>query len=209
MSRKKQNLTFREPDMYKCNFEMLEQLPQIIGVKNSELARQFDVSQLQMIRYRKQGNMPVKMLVDLCNKYKLRISCFIHTSTFTKPETYVWHSRMKIRWRHDVLKHKIENELSIRETQRILKCAYASIHRWTDSTASIDNIIHVCNELRWNMREFITDVSIPDIEQERSKTQLLHEIMILKMELKKEREANECTPYMNAADKPVTFNKNK
>ena len=184
---------------YHINHNLLLIIQDILSVKNSDMADALGIAAPNLWRYKKKGDMPMSVLLSICNLYGIRPSAFICIDPVQKFE--IQSNTIKHQWffNSKKMQERIEKEITKTEAQKLLKCGFYNPMIWSQQDAQVSRIIQICNTFRWNIGDFINDRTLEKISPWENETELLLEINRLKLKLNKELELNE-NAYLYAAE---------
>ena len=175
---------------YTFNTNLWSNLRERTGIKNREIQEIAKISRLKHHQWRKAGDIRVQELLLICNAFCIRLSSFIAPDNKWTPlgkfvndriHTYHWE------FHPDNLRNKFGKELSKNEAQRELKCHWGSLERWTQNDVAVSRLLYLCNTLRWNLKDCLTDPSLQDITSYKSRNEMELEILRLKCEIEEIR----------------------
>jgi len=190
--------------VYTFNVELWSNLGAVIGIKNARIQEISHVGRLTLWRWQKKGDARMKELVMICNQLCLRLSSFIAPDSDWTPlgklvgdgaHTYSW------QWHPENLRNKLGTDVSKNEAQRELQCNWYSLERWTSQEASVSQVLYLCNCMRWNLGECLTDPSMKDITSYQSRSDMEREILRLRNQIAQMRiEMNNKNVQINEGD---------
>lgn len=145
---------------YVFNAELLANLDKKTGCKRISISQLCNVQKSKVTRWCQNGNLPVWALIRICNDIGVRPSAFIGMSDGnsikfnpvpTKRRTF------SFTFNHEALACNFGKEISWNLAQQRMGCNFESLKSWTSEKSDVKDLIRICNELRWNIGDFIDD----------------------------------------------------
>ena len=197
--------------MYYFNADLWENLGARLRIKNRRIEEIAKISRLKHFQWRKKGDVRMKELVTICNHFCIRLSSFIAPDEkFTPLGKYVNDGIHTYHWEFhpETLRERFGRELSKNEAQRELKCHWDSMDNWTSRDVFASRLLYLCNRLRWNLSDCLTDPSIENITSYMSRNEMELEILRLKKKIVEMRmEIADKNPELN--ERPIRETRHK
>lgn len=181
-------------NQYMFNAGFLDRLTDYIGVKNMTIMQDFDMSRSSFIRWRRNSCVTIGLLIQICNKYNLRMSWFISPSqyVFQVPDNYnklgkPWHFRFNA---ERLLSYFGTNGISWREASRLTGHSRTALQSWCSEKATVDQFLYIMNTFRIPITDIISDNTLRDIDctksymrEELLRKQILIDQLIAKLKI--------------------------
>lgn len=187
--------------MYCFNADLWENLGARLCIKNRRIEEIAKISRLKHFQWRKKGDVRMEELISICNFFCIRISSFIAPDRkFTPLGKFVNDNIHHYHWEFhpETLRERFGRELSKNEAQRELRCHWESMDNWTSKNVFVSRLLYLCNSLRWNLSDCLTDPTVENITSYMSRNEMELEILRLKQKIVEMRmEINNKNPSLN------------